>query len=344
MAVKRTKSEDVRRFILSHVSAHKNDIASYSAEHFGISRQAVGKHLQSLVADKKLIAEGERRSRIYKPAPIFELKTSYKLDGKLQEDVVWRNDIAPKLHEQGLPNNVMDILQYGFTEMLNNAIDHSGGKVIIVTIKMTTASTKVNIMDDGEGIFRKLVRKLNLEDEHHAILELSKGKLTTDPTRHSGEGIFFTSNMFDYFVIYSHDMSFSHRAASDKYWALNHDDDVMGTGVYMELNNGTTRTTQGVFNKFTSDEEFTFSKTVVPVRLARYGDEQLISRSQAKRLLARFERFKVVVLNFEGIDTIGQPFADEVFRVFANMHPEIEILEINAKKAIKQMISRAQHQ
>ena len=344
MAVKRTKAEDVRRFILSHVTAHKNDIASYTAERFSISRQAIGKHLQALVADKRLIAEGERRSRVYTPAPIFKLKKSYKLDGKLQEDVVWRNDIAPKLQEQGLSKNAMDILQYGFTEMLNNAIDHSGGKNVIVSIEMTTATTKCFIVDDGEGIFRKLVRELKLEDEHHAILELSKGKLTTDPTRHTGEGIFFTSNMFDDFSILSHDMAFSHKATSDNYWAMDKDADTMGTGIVMELNNGATRTTQGVFNKFTSGEEFTFSKTIVPVRLAKYGGEQLISRSQAKRLLARFERFKVVILDFEGIDTIGQPFADEVFRVFTNLHPEIEIDFEHANKAIKQMISRAQNQ
>lgn len=40
----------------------------------------------------------------------------------------------------------------------------------------------------------------------------------------------------------------------------------------------------------------TFCKTVVPVKLLRYKDEGIISRSHAKRLLARFDKFKYVVL------------------------------------------------
>ncbi|MBP7276933.1 MAG: STAS-like domain-containing protein [Succinivibrio sp.] len=64
----------------------------------------------------------------------------------------------------------------------------------------------------------------------------------------------------------------------------------------------------------------------------------MISRSQAKRLLARFDKFKYAVLDFSGIDDIGQVFADEIFRVFVNSHPEIEISYIEANKSIKNMI------
>jgi len=54
----------------------------------------------------------------------------------------------------------------------------------------------------------------------------------------------------------------------------------------------------------------------VPVKLAQYGNDKLVSRSQAKRLLARVELFKVVMLDFTNVPTIGQAFADEIFRVF----------------------------
>ena len=36
---------------------------------------------------------------------------------------------------------------------------------------------------------------LDLSDERLASLELSKGKLTIEPRRHSGEGVFFTSRV-----------------------------------------------------------------------------------------------------------------------------------------------------
>ena len=109
----------------------------------------------------------------------------------------------------------------------------------------------------------------------------------------------------------------------------------------MKINNHTARTTRKIFDKFTSDDDFGFTKTVVPVRLAQYGDDKLISRSQAKRLLVRIDRFKTVIFDFQSVDSIGQAFADEVFRVFALKHPEIELMAIKANSEVKRMIHRA---
>jgi hypothetical protein len=109
----------------------------------------------------------------------------------------------------------------------------------------------------------------------------------------------------------------------------------------MRLRNNTARTTEEIFNKF-SDDDYGFTKTVVPVRLAQYGNEQLVSRSQAKRLLIRIERFKTVLFDFKDVESIGQAFADEVFRVFARQHPNMELLPINASDAVTQMIRRVE--
>ncbi|MGP1683225.1 MAG: STAS-like domain-containing protein, partial [Giesbergeria sp.] len=79
----------------------------------------------------------------------------------------------------------------------------------------------------------------------------------------------------------------------------------------------------------------------VPMRLAVIGTDQLVSRSQAKRTLARIEKFKFVVLDFKGVSEIGQAFADEIFRVYAKAHPEIIIAPMNESKAVAAMISRA---
>ena len=103
------------------------------------------------------------------------------------------------------------------------------------------------------------------------------------------------------------------------------------------------RTARQVFDAFSSGpDEYAFAKTVVPVRLAKVGDENLISRSQAKRLLLRVDRFRCVMLDFEGVTTIGQAFADEIFRVFSNEHPEVELVAIHAVPEVQQMIRRAE--
>ena len=76
-------------------------------------------------------------------------------------------------------------------------------------------------------------------------------------------------------------------------------------------------------------------------RATRYGTDKLVSRSQAKRVLARVELFKTVVFDFKGVDYIGQAFSDEIFRVFANAHPDIKLLPIHANSEVKRMIARA---
>ena len=83
-------------------------------------------------------------------------------------------------------------------------------------------------------------------------------------------------------------------------------------------------------------------QTIIPVRLVQYGDEKLISRSQAKRLLERVDRFKTVIFDFKEVETIGQAFADEVFRVFKQQHPHIDIIPINANELVMQMINRVE--
>jgi hypothetical protein len=224
--------------------------------------------------------------------------------------------------------------------MFNNAVDHSAGRWIQVTIKKTAATTEMTVTDDGVGIFRKIHAELGLLDERHAILELSKGKLTTDPKRHSGEGIFLTSRMFDEFEILSGGAFFTPRHGSSTDWMLERKQPKAGTSVFMNLNNHTARTTKKVFNKYISGDDCDFSKTVVPVDLARYGNDKLISRSQAKRVLARVELFKTVVFDFNGVDSIGQAFSDEIFRVFANEHPGIQLHSINTKSEVRRMIDR----
>jgi anti-sigma regulatory factor (Ser/Thr protein kinase) len=331
-------SEQIRDYILRNVHRFPHEIAKRIASEFEISRQAANLHLKRLVDEGALVATGKTAARTYKLCAIAEVSRFYPVTG-LAEDVVWRNDVAPFLG--ALPRNVLHIWQYGFTEMLNNAIDHSEGTEISVHIVKTAADVQIGILDNGVGIFRKIQSALGLLDERHAVLELAKGKLTTDPSRHTGEGIFFASRMFDHFAILSGETYFSHKFLDDNDWILESEGPDVGTYVQMKLWNHTSRTQKQVFSKFTVGDELAFAKTVVPVRLAQYGDEALVSRSQAKRLLSRVEKFSVVMLDFEGVASIGQAFADEVFRVFPSEHLQTKLHPINATTAVQDMIQRA---
>jgi anti-sigma regulatory factor (Ser/Thr protein kinase) len=335
----RTNGESIRKFLIENMSQHPSDIVRLTAERFDCTRQAVHKHLQRLVTEGVVIVSGATRNKRYVLAPLVDWKRSYTVEEGLAEDVVWRRDIAAQLGK--LPENVLHIWQYGFTEMFNNVIDHSEATSVLVRLTKTSAATTVEIHDNGVGIFKKIQMALGLVDERHAVLELAKGKFTTDPANHSGEGIFFSSRMFDEFSILSGEVFFSHEFDEKEDLILPSNAPQDGTSVEMVLRNNTSRTAKEVFDKFTSDEDYGFTKTVVPVKLMQYGDDNLVSRSQAKRLLVRFDRFRVVVLDFWGVTMIGQAFADEVFRVFKVKHPDVELIAVNALPEVQRMISRA---
>ena len=331
------RSQEIRNFIFQNVKQFPNDIAKRTAIEFSISRQAVNRHLNQLVDEQVLEADGVTMNRTYRLRTIG-WKREYSLESQLAEDVVWRNDIEDLLDE--LPDNALDIWHYGFTEMFNNAIDHSEGSFVSVEVEKTAAGVKINLIDDGIGIFTKIRNQFNLLDQRHAVLELSKGKLTTDPENHSGEGIFFTSRMFDKFMILSGETYFHHEFSEFGEWILESGEFSPGTFISMELNNQISRTTKEIFDQYASGEDYSFSKTIVPVHLAQYNRENMISRSQAKRLMARVEKFDTVILDFNKIEAVGQAFADEVFRVFPGKHKGIEVIAINANTVVQQMISR----
>lgn len=338
MSSRQEKNEQIRQFILENVEDHPSDITSFVSDNFGISRQASHRHIQKLVSDGSIIAEGATRDRNYKVKPLVDFYVELSLAG-LQEDKVWREHIRP--HLEHLVENVLQICQYGFTEIVNNAIDHSEGTKLTIGLKRTYKLVEFWVIDNGVGVFTKIQRELNLDDQLHAILELSKGKLTTDPKRHTGEGIFFTSRVFDDFSLMSRKLHFSHFAPDNDWLVENVKEIHKGTAVMMRINTRSQRTTKQVFDQFTVEGDYGFSKTHVPVFLARYGDENLVSRSQAKRLLTRFERFKEILLDFDNVDTIGQAFADEIFRVYTSQNPNLHLYYVNANKQVEEMILRA---
>ncbi len=334
----RARGEDIRRYLLDNIEKNSTNIAASAALRFGISRQAVSKHLRKLVVEKILLPSGNTRNRAYRLAPLVEWSKKYQIDDFLAEDQVWSEDIVPLLGR--VPENVLDIWQYCFTEMFNNAIDHSGGSEIVCAIGKTATSTQILLNDDGVGIFKKIQAAMKLLDERHAILELSKGKLTTDPSKHTGQGIFFTSRLLDSFDILSGGVFFTRRFGAED-WILERPKAESGTSIFMKLDNHTSRTAKKIFDQYSLDEDYGFNKTVVPVRLGQFGNDKLVSRSQAKRVLARVDLFTTVVFDFARVETIGQSFADEIFRVFALSHPQMSLLAVNATAAIQQMVDSA---
>lgn len=334
------RAEIIRRFLLNSIKAGNSHFFHDAMETFQLTRQAIHNHLTALVKVGYLVAEGNTRARKYVLGPMRSHSGDFSLKGLRESDVYYR-DFGFMFND--LPHELENICHYGFTEMLNNAIDHSCGAFATVSVDRTPNLITITIIDDGEGIFNHIARIMNLSDPRESLLELSKGKLTTDPDNHTGQGIFFTSRAFDYFLIFSGDLIFSHNDGDTKDYLLHNNSDHKGTIVLMRIALDSDKNIKSVFDGFTGneDEDFVFNKTVVPVKLALYEGERLVSRSQAKRILNRVEKFKTVLLDFQDVDFIGQAFADEVFRVFARRNPQISLRPINLTKSVEQMIQAA---
>ena len=335
MSLKKEEKDKIKEFLLKTISIGENPYKAME-NNFKISRQTVSKYLNELV-EKNYITKNSKGNY----AINFYISESKIYKNKnLEEDIVY--DELIKKYEIDKKNNVKHILVYAFTEMLNNAIEHSEGTEISIHYTENYFNIFVIIKDNGIGIFRKIVRDHNLKNENEAIFELKKGKLTSDAENHSGEGIFFTSKVVDYFLISSFNKTFS--SGSNEYFyniEENKEKCIKGTEVILILNKNTERTTKEIFDEYTGDD-FVFNKTKITVHLAKdYLGHDFVSRSLAKRILMNVEKFEIIVLDFENVDNIGQGFADEVFRVFKNKNPDITIVQVNMNEEIEFMINRA---
>ncbi len=187
--------------------------------------------------------------------------------------------------------------------MLNNAIDHSSGDKVVVSVWVTADQWCFEIADDGRGIFANLIEGLKLGSEFIALEELSKGKRTTDPSRHPGEGIFFTSKVVDVFRITS----------SAVRWTVDnirHDQAIgsvpltRGTIVQCQLDPNTDRDLGEAFRQFTDDTQFV--RTRPSVKLFAIGTP-FVSRSEARRLLDGLAvDFETIEVDFAGVRMSGR--------------------------------------
>ena len=173
----------LRDFVLRHAEAQGAGLAAFTANALGVTRASVNLYLRDLVAEGLLEASGATRGRRYKLKTLERVMAGIDLGGQPQEDRLWRDRFAAPF--AGLPENIRRICESGFGEIMGNAIAHSEGRNALVLVKRNYAKMVLRIVDDGTGLFDKLARDCGLGGRHHAVLELAKGGLTTNGTRHA---------------------------------------------------------------------------------------------------------------------------------------------------------------
>ncbi len=342
--VMQNQAEQIRSFILGNIPEHPKDIVSITAKKFAVSRTTVHRHLNKLAKDKKILKTGTTVRAVYTLFSSRNKTIEIKIQPGVDEHEIWKENF--KQDFSTLNENVSYICNYGFTEIFNNAIDHSEGNRVVVQTEWDEDTVTIRVTDNGIGIFKKIKTALGLGDERESILQLSKGKFTTEPKNHTGEGIFFTSRCFDVFWIIANGLSYNKcNEPDDWFFETRKDMQEEGTYVSMKIRFDSKRRAEQIFDEYSKSDSVDsgikkFDKTHIFVTLSKLEEERYVSRSQAKRILVGLEKFREIILDFKDITTVGQGFVDEIFRVFKNEHPDTIIRYCNTNKDVEFMIKR----
>jgi len=338
-------NEDVEKIIIREMRRKGSIRTSDIVKVTGLSRQSVHRFLKRLINRGDLVKVGGTKGAKYlskesamKGADPMRIRRSFP-NRDLHEDLVLRQLKDQTTILRGVQLNVVKVVEYAFTEMVNNAISHSNSDKVNVEMESVDSVIRFTVTDYGVGIFNNLIDKYGLEDKYAAIQELLKGKTTTKPEKHTGEGIFFTSKVADIFSIESSGLKLTVNNLIDDVFVENIKNNRRGTKVIFEISRTSSRELSNIFQKYT-DGDLAFSKTEIKIKLYKL-EISYISRSEAKRVVRNLDRFKSIVFDFAKVDTVGQAFADEIFRVFSNEHSTISIRHINANKNVEFMIQRA---
>lgn len=338
---------DVKELILNTIKKQGQVKTADISEVTGFSRVYVHRVLKQLVDDGIVVLIGKANQAHYilpsdkrRSIKTGQLRVHRILTNKgLSEDTVLREIKAQSAIFGGLAINISSIVDYAFTEMLNNAIEHSSSEKIDIIVMRAAKDIRFTVTDRGIGIFNNIMKKKRLHTTIDAVQDLLKGKETAAPQAHSGEGIFFTSKIADRLTI----KSFEKKLVFDNIGEDIYVKDVQpvkGTRVDFLVGLQAKKKLADLFSKY-KDESFQFSKTGVKVKLY-HQDVDYVSRSQARRILTGLEKFKTVELDFRGVKTIGQAFADEVFRIWQPAHEDVQFVIMGANENIMLMIRRAQ--
>ena len=302
------------------------------ARELGVSRQSAHAHLAHAVANGVLQRVGAGRGARY-VAPTLHVQAPAK---GLDEESIW-DELEPALVARfELSPQARERAHYVVTEIVNNAIDHADASTVQVDVSRVEGGVQIVVTDDGVGAIARARRGLDVHSDVEVIAELSKGKRTTAPSRHSGEGLFFTSKTARKLKLEANGLAWIVDTGLDDEGVAT-SDVVRGTKVTLVLDPLSREPLARVFERYTDDVAFT--KTRVRIKLLDVSDE-LMSRSQGKRVVARLEEFKDVELDFRGVRGVGQGFVDEVFRVWGKAHPSTRLTSTGMNEAVRFMVER----
>ena len=328
-------SEQIKDFILENLTRHQKDIIKATILKFGLSRQAILKHMHTLISEDRVVAHGKTRDRFYELIPLVNYSQTIDVNSSFSPDEILKKQILPNLNSVAL--NIYEICEFSIMALLSNALDHAQATKLHYKLYVSPNDVHFVLSDNGIGIFENLNNSLILEDIQVAAIEIAKGRITTDPQNHGGDELMTVIHLFDKVTIDSSGICLTYYNKKNE-WTVTRSSQQKGTRIHLEIKSNSRRTCQEIFRQIFDRE----NKLVrIPVNLVRSDGEQVNSRIQAQSLLHNIKDLTEIEFDFKNIELIGPAFADELVRKTKEKNQIANIKWTNSTKMVDVLMSRA---
>ena len=103
-------SEQIKKFLLDNLTTHQKDIINTAINRFGVSRQAIHKHMNSLINDNKVIGHGTTKGRYYELIPSVNYSKTFDIQINNNNEKLITEHFIP--HFSDLPKNIFEIFEF----------------------------------------------------------------------------------------------------------------------------------------------------------------------------------------------------------------------------------------
>ena len=328
-------SEKIKKFLLDNLTNHQKDIIHTAINQFGLSRQAIHKHMNSLINEKKVIGHGTTKGRYYELIPSVNYSKSFDIQINNNEKLITKYVIP---HFSNLPKNIHEIFEFTAWALINNIYDHANASRLYLKIFINHNEAHFIISDNGIGIFKHIKRGLRLTNDQLAALELTKGNLKVEPDYHSGDELYAVIHLFDKVKIESSGKSLKF-LNSNQEWEIGDSSQTKGSRIHLIINPSSARTCADIINQiFKSNKE----KIRIPLNLLDIANHNIVnSRDQVGSVLRNIKDYKNIEFDFKKINLIGPAFADALIHKTIEKNQHANIKWINSNETVDLLLSRA---
>ena len=137
------KPDPIKQFILENLTRHQKDIIKAAIRKFGLSRQAILKHMNTLISDDQVVAHGKTRDRFYELKPQVNYSNSIDTTEGFDPKSILNTQIFP--HLKSLSQNVRELCEFSLSALFYNIHDHAAATQVNYKIYISHRPIRINI-------------------------------------------------------------------------------------------------------------------------------------------------------------------------------------------------------